>query len=103
MPDFMKLMAEGIRDSSKVLLESVRELASSVGGAFTGLNLPEINTGQLALAGTGGGSVVNHNRSIGSVQVVVNGYNAKNDDDLADTVVHRINEMLNEDGKVWGR
>ena len=30
-------------------------------------------------------------------------YDAKNDDDLADTVVHRINEMLNEDDKVWGR
>jgi hypothetical protein len=35
--------------------------------------------------------------------VVVNGYNARNDNDLADTVVQRINEMLNEDDKVWGR
>ena len=35
--------------------------------------------------------------------VNVNGYNAQNDNDLADTVVHRINEMLNEDDKVWGR
>ena len=103
MPDFMKLMAEGIRKSSKVLVASVRELASSVGGAFTGLSLPEIGAGQLAMAGAGGGSVVNNTRSIGSLQVVVNGYNARNDNDLADTVVHRINEMLNEDSRVWGK
>ena len=36
------------------------------------------------------------------LSVNVNGYNAQNDNDLADTVVHRINEMLNEDDKVWG-
>jgi hypothetical protein len=30
-------------------------------------------------------------------------YEAKNDDDLADTIVYRINEMLNEDGSVWGK
>ena len=103
MPDFMKLMAEGLRKSSKVLVASVRELASSVGGAFTGIALPEIGAGQLAMAGAGGGSVVNNTRSIGSLQVVVNGYNARNDNDLADTVVHRINEMLNEDSRVWGK
>ena len=104
MPDFMELMAKGIRKSSHVLIASVRELASSMNGAFTGLSLPEIGAGQFALAGAGSGdSVVNNNRSIGSVQVVVNGYNAKNDNDLADTVVQRINEMLNEDDKVWGR
>jgi hypothetical protein len=33
----------------------------------------------------------------------VNGYNAQNDNDLADTIVHRINDMLNEDGSVWGK
>ena len=103
MPDFMTLMAEGIRKSSKKLIASVRELASSVGGAFTGLSLPEIGAGQLAMAGAGGGSVVNNTRSIGSLQVVVNGYNARNDSDLADTVVHRINEMLNVDSRVWGK
>ena len=26
-----------------------------------------------------------------------------NDNDLADTIVHRINDMLNEDGSVWGK
>jgi hypothetical protein len=40
---------------------------------------------------------------IGSLQVVVNGYNVRNDNDLADTVVNRINEMLNEDSRVWGK
>ena len=103
MPDFMKLMAKGIKDSSKVLIESVRELAGTVGGAFTGLSLPEISSGQLALAGAGGGITNNRTINMGGVSVVVNGYNAKNDDDLVDTVVHRINEMLNEDDKVWGR
>ena len=103
MPDFMKLMAKGIRDSSKVLIESVRELAGTVGGAFTGLSLPEIGAGQLTLAGAGGGVTNNRTINMGGLSVVVNGYNAKNDEDLADTVVHRINEMLNEDDKVWGR
>ena len=37
------------------------------------------------------------------LSVNVNGYNAQNDNDLADTVVHRINESLNDDDKVWGR
>ena len=104
MPDFIKLMANGIKNSSKVLIESVRELAGMVGGAFTGLSLPEISAGQLALAGAGASTVNNsRNVTINGLSVNVNGYNAKNDDDLADTVVHRINEMLNEDGKVWGR
>ncbi len=40
---------------------------------------------------------------MGGVSVMVNGYNAKSYDDLADTVVHRITEMLNEDDKVWDR
>ena len=39
--------------------------------------------------------------TINGLSVNVNGYNAKNDNDLADTVVHRINEMLNEDSRVW--
>ncbi len=38
-----------------------------------------------------------------NLSVVVNDYEAKNDNDLADTIVHRINDMLNEDGSVWGK
>ena len=67
------------------------------------LSLPEIGAGQLAMAGAGASSIVNNTRYIGTVQVVVNGYNARNDNDLADTLVHRINEMLNEDSRVWGK
>ena len=46
-----------------------------------------------------------NNRTInmGGLSVVVNDYEAKNDNDLADTIVHRINDMLNEDGSVWGK
>ena len=102
MPDFMDLMAKGIRSSKKVLLSSIRELAETMSGAFTGLGLPELQTGQLALAGAGA-TTNNRTVNVGGINVTVNGYNATNDDDLADTVVHRINEMLNEDGSVWGR
>lgn len=62
--------------------------------AFTGLALPELNAGTLTMAAARGG-IVNNSRSVH--------INAKNDDDLADTVVHWINEMLNEDGSVWGK
>ena len=88
----MKLMAKGIKDSSKAVIQSVRTLADTMGDAFAGLAIPEISAGQLALAG----------RSI-LLSVAVNGYNDKNDNDLADTVVQRIKEMLNEDDSVWGR
>jgi len=43
------------------------------------------------------------NVTINGLSVNVNGYNAQNDDDLAETVVSRINAMLNEDEKEWGR
>ena len=48
---------------------------------------------------------VNNSRNvtINGLSVNVNGYNARNDNDLADTVVQRINEMLNEDDSVWGK
>ncbi len=100
MPDFMELLAKGIKDSRKVLLSSIQSLASSVGTTFTGLSVPQMGTGQLAVAG--GGAVTN-NRTVnmGGVTVHVNGYNSKNDSDLADAVVRRINEMLDEGGSVW--
>ncbi|OPZ70417.1 MAG: hypothetical protein BWY83_01654 [bacterium ADurb.Bin478] len=105
MPDFMELLAKGIKDSKRVLLNTVRDLAGTVGSAFTGLAIPGINAGQLALAGGGAAGGVTNNRTInmGGLSVVVNGYEAKNDNDLADTIVHRINEMLNEDDSVWGK
>ena len=98
----LSFMTKGIEDSSKVVMNSVRELSSSMGSAFTGLSLPDFNAGQLAMAG--GGAVSNsHTVNMGGLSVVVNGYEAQSDDDLADTIVRRINEMLGEDGAVWGR
>ncbi len=55
------------------------------------------------MAGGGGGVTNNRTINMGGLSVVVNGYEAKNDNDLADTIVHRINDMLNEDGSVWGK
>jgi len=103
MPDFMELLAKGIKDSKQALLTCIRDLASSVSAAFTGLSLPDIGAGQLAMAGAGGGVTNNRSVTINGLSVSINGYEAKNDTDLADTIVHRINEMLNEDGSVWGK
>ena len=105
MPDFMKLMAEGIKKSGKVVMNAVRSLSDSMSGVFTGLSIPEINAGQLALAGAGGGGTVSNSKTInmGGLTVNVNGCNVQNDDDLADKVANRINAMLNEDDSVWGR
>ena len=103
MPDFMELLAKGIKDSKQALLNTIRDLAGSVGAAFTGLALPEIGAGQLAMAGAGGGVTNSRSVTINGLSVNVNGYEAHNDNDLADTIVHRINEMLNEDGSVWGK
>ena len=104
MPDFMKLMAEGIKKNAKVVMAAVRGLSDSMSGVFTGLSIPEINASQLALAGAGGGSVSNSKTiNMGGLTVNVNGYNVQNDDDLADKVADRINAMLNEDDSVWGR
>ena len=40
---------------------------------------------------------------MGGLSVVVNGYEVKNDDDLADAIIQRINDIFNEDGSVWGK
>ena len=63
MPDFMKLMAKGIRDSGKLVMRSVRELSGAMDTIFSGLTVPEIGTGQLAGAGAGAGAVT-HNRNV---------------------------------------
>lgn len=92
----------GIRESRRSVIASVWELASTMDAMFTGICLPELQAGQLGFAGAGG---VTNNRTVnmGGLTVNVNGYNARNDDDLADTVVQRINDMLGEDDSVWGR
>ena len=45
----------------------------------------------------------NRNMTINGLFVNVNGCEERNDNDLADTIVHRFNDMLNEDGSVWGK
>ena len=45
----------------------------------------------------------NRSMTINVLSVNINGYEAKDDNDLADTIVHRINDMLNEDDSVWGK
>ena len=59
---------------------------------------------QMALAGgTAGGVTNNRSMTINGLSVNINGYEAEDDNDLADTIVHKINEMLNEDDSVWGK
>ena len=85
-------------------MRSVRELSGAMDIIFSGLTVPEIGTGQLAIAGAGVGNVThNRNVTVNGLSVNVQGYNARNDDDLADTIVNRINDMLNEDGAAWGK
>ena len=87
----------GIKKSGKVVMNAVRSLSDSMSGVFTGLSIPEINAGQLAQAGAGGGGTVSNSKTInmGGLTVNVNGCNVQNDDDLADKVADRINAMLN--------
>lgn len=45
MPVFMKFMVEELKESSKVVLSSIREFADMTGRDFTGLALQEISAG----------------------------------------------------------
>ncbi|MCR4554704.1 MAG: hypothetical protein K5752_07275 [Succinivibrionaceae bacterium] len=69
-------------------MNAVRSLSDSMSGVFTGLSIPEINAGQLAQAGAGGGGTVSNSKTInmGGLTVNVNGCNVQNDDNLADKV-----------------
>lgn len=53
--------------------------------------------------GAAGGTTNNRTVNMGGLSVVVNGYEVKNDDDLADAIIQRINDIFNEDGSVWGK
>ena len=99
MPDFVELLASGIMDSRKKLISSVGGLAESMNKALSGLSVPNMNAGQLALAGT---TTNNRTVNVGGIQVSVNGYQAQNDSDLADLVARRLNEELNRESAVWG-
>lgn len=115
MPDFMKLLATGIRKNSGGLLDQVRAVAQKVregmtlldGTELPGMNLPKLPRGswnlpQPALAGYGN-TTTNNNRTtnLGGVHITVNGYNVQDDDQLATMVAGKINEMMDEDNSVF--
>ena len=101
MPDFVALLAKGIADSKKKLMDSVGGIAQSMNKAFAGMQLPSMSDSQLALAGAGG-TTNNRTINVGGIQVAVNGYNARNDRDMAKLVARRLNEELNGESAVWG-
>lgn len=110
MPDFMQLMAKGIKGSTGSVLDSVRTLVGKVHdgmadmGAFSlpEISIPHITGGgwnipQPALAGGGTTRTTN----LGGVHITVNGYNARNDDELAQIVANKINDMIDQDDSVY--
>ena len=110
MPDFMKLLTSGIKGSEGGLLKQVRSMVSKVQQGMAGISsfsLPELtlphfdgsgwNFPQAALAGGGTTRTTN----LGGVYITVNGYNARNDDELAQTVADKINGMIHEDDSVF--
>ena len=76
-------------------------------GGISSFSLPELtlphfdgsgwNFPQAALAGGGTTRTTN----LGGVYITVNGYNARNDDELAQTVADKINGMIHEDDSVF--
>lgn len=110
MPDFMKLLTGGIRDSEDGLLKQIRSMASKVQQGMAGIcsfSLPEINMPRMNTSGwnlpqaalAGGGTTKNTN--LGGVHITVNGYNARNDNELAQIVADKINEMIDQDDSVY--
>ena len=110
MPDFMRLLTGGIRDSEDGLLKQIRSMASNVQQGMAGIcsfSLPEINMPRMNTSGwnlpqaalAGGGTTKNTN--LGGVHITVNGYNARNDNELAQIVADKINEMIDQDDSVY--
>ena len=111
MPDFMELLAQGIKGNASDVLERVKELTSGIEesmGSVSAMTLPQVQ-----LAGAGGyamtagtaaaGATTNNNTDnrTSNISVTVNGYNAQNDDALAQMVADKINEMFEEDESVY--
>lgn len=110
MPDFMKLLTGGIKKGEGGLISQIRSMAEKVQQGMEGISsfsLPELtlphfdgsgwNFPQAALAGGGTTRTTN----LGGVYITVNGYNARNDDELAQTVADKINGMIHEDDSVF--
>ena len=122
MPDFMKLLAGGIRSNAGSVLDRVRSLASQIREMvqeidivdLPNFNLPDLNLPDpwggkgdlpdLALAGGGSASTTNNNQrtiNMGGIHLTVNGYNVRDDDALATMVANKINDMMDEDSSVF--
>ena len=110
MPDFMKLLSGGIKKGEGGLISQIKSMAAKVQQGMEGISsfsLPELtlphfdgsgwNFPQAALAGGGTTRTTN----LGGVYITVNGYNARNDDELAQTVADKINGMIHEDDSVF--
>ena len=110
MPDFMKLLTGGIKKGEGGLISQIKSMAAKVQQGMEGISsfsLPELtlphfdgsgwNFPQAALVG---GSMT-RTTNLGGVYITVNGYNARNDDELAQTVADKINGMIHEDDSVF--
>ena len=110
MPDFMKLLSGGIKKGEGNLISQIKSMAAKVQQGIEGISsfsLPELtlpyfdgsgwNFPQAALAGGGTTRTTN----LGGVYITVNGYNARNDDELAQIVADKINGMIHEDDSVF--
>ena len=123
MPDFMELLAKGIRSNSGSVLDRVRAMTSQIREMVQNLGddgLPEIDIPQIHSLGAWGGKggmpeavlasggsapvTTNNNQrtvNMGGIHLTVNGYNVQNDDQLASMVANKINEMMDEDNSVF--
>lgn len=114
MPDFMELLARGIKRGMGDVVGRVETVASRIRPSEMGLpllDLPDFPKGgwggsglpDLALAGGGGTTTTNHQRTIymGGIHLTVNGYNVRDDDQLATMVANKINDMMDEANSVF--
>lgn len=101
MPDFMKLLSGGIKKGEGSLISQIKSMTAKVQQGMEGISsfsLPDFdgsgwNFPQAALAGGGTTRTTN----LGGVYITVNGYNTRNDDELAQTVADKINGMIHKD------
>lgn len=113
MPDFMKLLTKGITGKKDTVVSRVKDMVTKVkeqmlpecghlsSDLFSGMTLPQM---QMALAGgatTTTTTTNNRTTNMGGVHVTVYGYNAKNDDELAKTIVDKINGMIDVDDNTF--
>ena len=124
MPDFMDLLAKGITGNAGTVLDKVKTFASQlrekmqdigIGDLFRVENLkfpqidfPAFDFPQPAFAGmAAGAATTNHTTNntrttnLGGVHITVNGYQTRDDDELAKVVADKINGMISEDDAVY--